>query len=133
MSIFGRSPNWNPADIPDLSFAGPTHSVDIGFLGGDQHRDAFVAIFHKMLADNRSSLEGLDLSELEARHTVSLTLQSGLSLPMPLLGLDAHTLARDLYDSHNEEIVLVLVGKDGRWRLGMRFDNPEFWFSAAAV
>lgn len=37
--------------------------MDIGFLAGDEHRDAFASIFGKMLKDNGETLAGLELVE----------------------------------------------------------------------
>jgi hypothetical protein len=123
MGIFKSRPPWTPADIPNLSFTGPTDYVDIGFLGGDEHRDAFTAIFAKMLHDNEGELAEVNVVGLDAKRPIICT----VSFPVRLLDAPPEQLARELYDSHNERVFLRLSGPPGTTRLGMTFDDPSFW------
>ena len=54
--VLFRNAEWNSEDLPDLSFQNYVGPVDIGFLGGEEHRQAFALIFTKMLTDNQSVL-----------------------------------------------------------------------------
>lgn len=132
MSIFRRRRAWTPAEIPDLAFDGPTRFVDIGFLGGDAHREAFAAIFARMIDDNRDVLEEMMLAGVEAKRPTTLFLPPDVTLPHRLVNLDPVALAFDLYDSENEQVLLRLLGRSGEATLGMRFDDPEFWLDSGS-
>jgi len=124
---------WTPADIPDLAFGASPVEVDIGFLAGDEHRAAFALIFERMVRDNATRLSDMQLVGIEAPRPVSLSRTSLVPPPVSLSQVDLATLALALYDSHNERVVLHLTGPGGSATLGVRFDNPGFWFAQAAV
>ena len=87
MSVF-RNSNWTVAQVPDLSLHSSSVEVDIGFLSGDQHREAFIAILAKVLHDNSDTLDdGAQLFKLDAFNPLPL----GVG-PPPLL-LDAPQLS----------------------------------------
>ena len=44
---FFKHRSWTAEEIPDLTFRGDRLAVDIGFLAGDEHRNAFTLIFAK--------------------------------------------------------------------------------------
>jgi hypothetical protein len=115
MSLLRRRPPWSPSEIPDMSFDGPTDFVDIGFLGGDDHRAAFIAIFKRVLLDNQAVLAGTTLSAVKARRPVGLA----AILNTRLLTVDADQLAGQLYDSQNDEVRLRLRTQGGEAELGI--------------
>jgi hypothetical protein len=129
MRFFKRREPWTLVGIPDLSFGGPTDFVDIGFLGGDEHREAFASIFAKMLADNRDTLTGRELVAIEARRPFT----SSTLLPTLLLEIDSAHFARELYDSRNEKVFLRLSCEAGEAKLGVAFDDPAFWLEDASA
>ena len=131
MSLFKR-PNWTAADIPDLTFGDDRLSVDIGFLGGEAHRTAFVLIFEKMLRDNEATLSDMDLISIDSKRPVSLSALGPSRLPARLATMNVTSIAAGLYDSGNDKVILLLTGPRGNALLGVAFDNPEFWFEAAA-
>ena len=72
----------------------------------------------------------MSLVTIEAKHPhpASLSALGAAGLPVALLTIDLKSLAAGLYDSHNEKIILRLSGPRGPALLGVRFDDPEFWF-----
>ena len=132
MPLFQRR-QWSASEIPDLTFREDRLCVDIGFLGGEEHRSAFSAIFAKLLRDNAATLSGMDLLSVAAKRSVSLPPEVVTKLPTALAVIDVDSLARVLYDSHNEKVILQLRGPRGDAQLGVRFDDPEFWFEEAAA
>jgi hypothetical protein len=132
MPLFRRR-SWTPDEIPDLRFRDDRLSVDIGFLGGDEHRGAFTQIFAKMVRDNAATLAGMKLVAIESTKPVSPSALGVGGLPVDLSAIDLSSFASGLYDRHAEKIVLRLVGPRGPALLGVRFDDPEFWFEEAAA
>jgi hypothetical protein len=127
---FSKRGSWSPADIPDLSFREDRLWVDIGFLGGDDHRAAFAEIFARMLEDNDTVLSGMEIAAIETPRGKRLDV---LLLPVSLATIDIGSLARTLYDIHEETVILRLVGRRSSGKLGIKFDDPEFWFDEAAA
>ncbi len=129
MTLFKRS-SWTPDDIPNLTFRRDRLWVDIGFLAGNEHRTAFAQIFARMLSDNKAALSGMEVVAIEAARAVPLTVNR---LPAALSAIDVTAFANSLYDSRNEEVILELIGPQGEARLGVKFDDPEFWLEGAAA
>jgi hypothetical protein len=118
-------PSFEIAGVPTLDLTQGPASVDIGYLGGQEHRDAFVDIFAKMLRDNRMMLGDFSLEGVESKRPI----RQGPPLPIAASALVASpaSFARAIYDSGNEGLVLVFVNGGGKLRVGIRFHNPEFW------
>jgi hypothetical protein len=133
LGLFKRRP-WVREDIPDLTFREEESRIDIGYLPGEEHRQAFADIFERMLSDNRQALADYSIVALQSKRPVRLS-QAGIELPIALaqVGQPTRALALALYDSNNEDVDLQLAGPLGRSDLRVRFDNPEFWFRSAAV
>jgi hypothetical protein len=51
-------------------------------------------------------------------------------LPAKLADNTADALADALYDSRNESVSLVFSENGTEHRVGIHFDNPEFWLDA---
>ena len=133
MGLFSRR-SWDPKDIPNLTFREEESGTDIGFLDGEEHRQAFASIFEKMLIDNRDALADHVIIGLDGKRPVGLT-DSGIPLPMTVgqLAHSARGLALALYDSHNEQVEIRLSGPRGNSDLRVKFDNPAFWFRSTAA
>jgi len=120
-----QRPSFEISGVPTLDLAGGPASVDIGFLGGQEHRDAFVDIFAKMLRDNAPLFHDCRLESVESKRAVRL------SPPLPITASDLiespAPFARAIYDSGNEVLVLLFANGNGALRVGVRFLNPEFW------
>ena len=126
MASFSRK-QWDISEIGCLDVhKGAT--VDIGFLGGEEHRQAFAALFDKAVKDN-PDLAQFNLEGVDAPRPVILS--SGLQ--GPLREIDRLTLALELYDSRNERVFLRLSHSSTQSRLGVCFDNPEFWLESATA
>ncbi len=95
------------------------------------HRDAFAALFVKLLADNALWTASATLVRIEAKRTVDLS--PAVSLPAELSFLDTTALAHMLYDSRNEVVMLILATPVGTDALGVRFDDPAFWLESPAI
>jgi hypothetical protein len=81
---FFRGQNWTAAEIPDLKCREDRRIwVDIGFLSGDEHRQAFVLIFSRMMSDNAATLSGMELVAIEAKRPIPLTTLA-ITAPMSL-------------------------------------------------
>jgi hypothetical protein len=124
MSLFRRRP-WSVADVPRIDLDVGTR-VDIGFLGGNQHRDAFIALFEKALADNPGFARSL-VVRVEAERAVSFSVASEDGSQQRLSQIDVCVFAGALYDSRNEIVFVHLVDGERQLRLGVAFDDPEFW------
>lgn len=124
MRLFKRRQPFDIAEVPPIDLRrGAT--VDIGHLGGEKHRQAFAAIFAKMLSDNATLLLDYEIVRVEAKRPI----RAALVLPMPVRELAAAPaqLALALYDSGNERVWLDLARRGAVLRMGLRFDDPEFW------
>jgi hypothetical protein len=128
-----RSQNsaWSPQDIPALTLGDDAIRLDIGYLGGDEHRRAFATIFAKLIDDNRAVFDPLQLVRIDARRELTPRVSPLSTLPISMVDVArfAFELGLDLYDSHNKAMLLVLNGPSGRRELGVRFDDPEFWLT----
>ena len=120
-----QRPSFEIAGVPTLDLGRGPASVDIGFLGGQEHRDAFVDIFAKLLRDNAPLFHDCRLESVESKRAIRL------GPPLPIQGRDllesSAPFARAIYDSGNEVLVLLFVNGNGALRVGVRFHNPEFW------
>ncbi len=122
-------PSFEITSVPTLDLGAGTVSVDIGYLGGQEHRDAFVDIFAKMLRDSARLLADCRLERIESKRAVRF----GPPLPIGAGDLIASPapFARAIYDSGNEVMVLLFAngvnGGETTLRIGVRFDNPGFW------
>jgi hypothetical protein len=131
MPLF-RRPKWNIAEVPRLDLEKGTR-VDIGFLGGEQHREAFASLFAKVFSDN-PTLATSQLDSIDAERPVSeQELANATGKQMALADADLLGLARILYDSRNETVFLNLSAAGAKPRLGVRFDDPEFWLESPAA
>jgi hypothetical protein len=113
------------AEVPRLDLAVESALVDIGFLGGQEHRQAFADIFGKVLRDSGALLAGHRLERIESRRSVRV--EPPLPIPVGDLTASPAPLARALYDSGNETLTLHFEAAGSTLRMGIRFDNPEFW------
>ncbi len=129
MALFHRR-RWSPDDVPNLTFRAGGTRVDIGSLGGEDHRQAFAFIFGKLLADNQLALASYTFTSIVAEKPVTAVMPP---VRITELGAQATALALALYDSHNEEVLLHLTSPTGHGELGVRFDDPEFWLRVTAV
>jgi hypothetical protein len=123
----GRSFDINSLPRMDLE-AGPV-PVEINYLANEAHTEAFVAIFERVLSDNAALLSGCVLAAVEGKHPINFP--ESLAVPFSLSGLvkNEGQLARVLYMSKNDEVLLVLqCGKQPR-RLFVAFDDPYFLLS----
>ena len=118
-------PSFEIASVPTLDLGAGTVAVDIGYLGGQEHRQAFVDIFAKMLRDSAGLFSSCRLEKVESKRAVRL----GPPLPITASDLIASPapFARAIYDSGNEQMVLLFGNGSGTLRVGVRFFNPEFW------
>lgn len=120
-----QRPSFEITGVPTLDIGRGPASVDIGFLGGQEHRDAFVDIFAKMLRDNAPLFQNCRLESVVSKRAVRL----GPPLPIAASDLIASSapFARAIYDSGNEVLVLLFMNGNGALRVGVRFHNPKFW------
>jgi hypothetical protein len=118
-------PSFDIAGVPTLDLARGRATVDIGYLGGQEHRDAFVDLFAKMLRDSATLFGDCRLERVESKRAV----RQGPALPIQGRDLisESAPFARAIYDSGNEMLVLLFVNGSGQLRVGVRFHNPEFW------
>ena len=126
MGLFKRE-SWRVEDVPRIRLEGVYEQIDIGFLGGDEHRRAFAALFRRAFEDNPSVLGRAELVELRAHRLRDL---AGIPLPITLDTTELESLAFQLYDSQNEIVELVLRREGRLVVLNVTFDNPSFWLSA---
>jgi hypothetical protein len=123
-----QNTSWSAGSLPPLTFAADSLRLEIAHLGGEDHRQAFAAIFARVILDNRSALEMFTLVNAEARRGIA-GLQP-LPVPMSAFFADPKALALTLYDSHNDVVVLKLTRAAERADFGVRFDEPEFWLES---
>src|SRR5512143_889620 len=90
--------------VPSLDLARRRVTVDIGYLGGEAHRQAFALIFGKMLNDNIALLADCRLTRVEDKRPLT----EGSMVPVAVRDLVASParLALALYDSRNEQVRL---------------------------
>jgi hypothetical protein len=117
---------WRIDEVPRIRLGAADAQIDIGFLGGDEHRRAFAALFRRAFQDNPDLLDGRELVEIHAERIRDL---AGIHLPLPLYATELESLALRLYDSQNETIGLVLRRDTDLVELNVTFDNPSFWLS----
>ena len=129
MGLFKREP-WRVEEVPRIRLEGADAQIDIGFLGGNEHRHAFAALFRRAFKDNPDELGGAELVGIHAERSGDL---AETSLPLLLDATELERLALRLYDSHNEIIKLVLRREAHLVVLNVTFDNPSFWLSPFAV
>ena len=121
------SSSHQPFDIgrvPRLNLRSGPARVDIGYLGGEEHRQAFAAILGKVLKDNAALLADTQLMRVDATRPTG----AGVTLPLPAHELIAspERFAQALYDGGNERARLEFAGPGTVLRISLRFDNPEF-------
>lgn len=114
--------------VPSLDLARRRVTVDIGYLSGEVHRQAFASIFGKMLSDNIALLADCRLTRVEAERP----LPEGSMAPVAVRDLVASParIALALYDSRNEQVRLEFTCQRAAIGIGVRFDNPEFWLES---
>ena len=110
--------------VPRLNLRSGPVRVDIGYLGGEEHRQAFAAIFGKVLKDNAALLADTQLMRVDATRPMG----AGVTLPIAAHALVAspERFALALYDSGNEQARLEFAGPGTVLQISLRFDNPEF-------
>ena len=129
MSLFKRK-TWRIEDVPALALGDQNVVIDIGFLGGEEHRRAFAALFQKLFRDNTQLFRGAHVSEIRAKRPVVFP---RFSPPFRPDGEILEDLALTLYDSRNEKVELIGQSDKGSFLLGIAFDNPTFWLISPAV
>ena len=110
--------------VPRIDLGSGSVTVDIGYLDGEEHRQAFAAIFGRMLKDNASLLADSQLTRVDATRPIG----AEVTLPIAAHHLVAspERLALALYDSGNERVRLEFAGPGTVLRIDLGFDNPEF-------
>ena len=113
------------ASLPLLDLMGGPVTVDIGYLSGAAHRRVFAEVLGKVLNDNAGLLGRSQLTRVDAARPI----REEPSLPLAAQDLVARSarLAFALYDSGNESVRLEFTTPGMSLRIGVRFDNPEFW------
>lgn len=116
-------------DVLSLDASAGSVGVDIGYLGGEDHMNAFVGIFEKFVHDNKSTLGSYETISIMAKKPIgpfvaSLAGPGGISL----LFSNAREVGKELYNSNNEKVRLLLSGKGNTKELVVFFDNPHFSF-----
>jgi hypothetical protein len=129
MSFFKRR-RWSIAGVPTLDLSAERAEVDIGFLGGEEHRQAFAAVFAKVLRENQALLVGRRIVRAEGERPLP---EAGKYLPFAIGSADPTPLALALYDSRNERVRLILEGSAAAEMLFVEFDNPQFWLEAPSA
>jgi hypothetical protein len=98
--------------------------VDIGFLSNDTHTNAFVAIFRKMINDNREIFAESHLIGIESKQFVKIDIERFRSFyRYPEL---TNELALVLYESDNDYVTLLFKKLEQRIEVFVGFDNPYF-------
>ena len=125
----GLKRQWSANDLPVLSLDDPNLSVDIGWLGGEAHREAFAAVFDKLIQDNWSVLATLTVTSIRSKRHIAPEALGLTEWPASFKEIlsRVYPFALGLYDSRNEKVILQLGGTRAAAELGVRFDNPEFW------
>lgn len=125
----GRNRQWRANDLPVLSLEDPNLRVDIGWLGGEDHRQAFAAVVEKLIHDNWPALEPFSVISIRSKRPIAPEALGLDRLPAPFseIRTNVHRFALGLYDSRNEKVVLQLASTGADAELGLRFDDPEFW------
>jgi hypothetical protein len=123
-------------DWPSLDLRSGPVFVDIGFLGGADHRTGFRMIFGRLLDANRELLDRLEITSIVASRPLDPggSALSGLPATMSAIAADAARVADVLYDSLNPFVDLRLANESVAAQLRIGFDNPEFllaWQSKA--
>jgi hypothetical protein len=111
-------------NLPALDLRQGTVYVDIAHLRSERHREAFAAIFVRVLAENERLLSTAAL--VEVRPGGVLTSVITMPTPMTIVASQAESVAFALYDALVEHVELTLRWPSGTSRLTVRFDNPEF-------
>jgi hypothetical protein len=114
------------ADVPSLDASHTSVYVDIGFLGGEAHTNAFIDIFEKFVRDNARTLMAFQSVVAHCAKPIGgelADMQTVLGAP--------RIIARQLYESYNDEVRLLLRGNDASAMLVVTFDNPSFRFEHA--
>ena len=125
--FFSTRRDWTLARVPDLTLDDDVIVIDIGFLSGDAHREAFASIFAKLIKDNGALTEDAILRSVDAPRAVRTVGFGAECLPVRMNEVGPLLLERALYDSGNETVLLELDTVGGRRVIGLRFDDPEFW------
>src|SRR5260221_5973764 len=116
-------------DVPSLLASAEPVCVDIGYLGHDDHTNAFVDIFEKFVRDNEATIRAYESVFAKAAKPLEQKLRK-LEGPTGTESLisDAREVGRALYDSLNEKVYLTFPGKAGVKELMVTLDNPCFEF-----
>lgn len=123
MSLFDKP--WDVSQVPRLDIVAGA-AVDIGFLGGDEHQAAFRSLLRKVAADN-PQLASWTLARIDSHRPVNV------QLPATLTDDATGPLADALYNSRNESVFLVFTEGGVEHRVGVHFDNPEFWLDDSSA
>ncbi len=113
-------------EVPSLDASRRQVYVDIGFLADEEHANAFVDIFEKFVQDNSRILSAFQRVEVQSAKPVA----GGFANAAALLNAP-RVVAKQLYESYNEEVRLMLTGETGSAVLVVTFDNPSFRFERA--
>ena len=116
---------FDTASLPLLDLMSGPVTVDIGYLSGEAHRQAFADIFGKVISDNAGLIAGSQLTRADPARAV----REGPNLPLTAQDVVARCahLTLTLYDSRSERAVLHFASPGKSLAIGVRFDNPEFW------
>ena len=116
-------------EVPSLDASAGSVGVDIGYLGNEDHMNAFIGIFEKFVQDNKGTLGSYESISIKAKKPVG-PLVASLSGPggVSQLFSNAKEVGKELYNSNNEKVRLVLSGKGNTKELVVVFDNPHFSF-----
>lgn len=116
-------------DVPSLCASDGGVGVDIGFLGHEDHENAFVEIFIKFIDENKAILSEYEVISITAKKPLSPTISRKINDGgINVLFQNTESIARDLYRSFNDMIVIELDGSNGKKLLRVIFDNPYFEF-----
>lgn len=70
MGFLRRHQPFEIGRVPPLDLMNGSVTVDIGYLGGELHRQAFAQVFAKMLKDNAALLADSQLTRVNAKRPV---------------------------------------------------------------
>ena len=128
MSNKGRQ--FDIREVPDFDASSGSVGVDIGYLGHDDHMNAFIDIFEKFVQDNKNILDDYQSISVEAKKPIGPLVARLVEVGgVNRLFSSAREIGKELYCSNNNKVKLLLSGKNGQRTLFVVFDNPHFSFS----
>lgn len=121
---------FDMADLPIIDISKKPVAIDISFLAHENHTNAFIDIFEKMIIDNWKIFKNYDVVEIEGKKPLG-DLATSLNNKGGVQKLKAHAreLARELYFTYNDEVLFVFYGSERKKELLIAFDNPYFAFT----